>query len=194
MSPACSREPIGVPRLRLVILDRDGVINRDSDAFIKSPREWVPLPGSIDAIARLHRADWRVVVATNQSGLARKLFDRATLDHIHARMHQQVRSAGGRISGIYLCPHGPDDDCTCRKPRSGLFRRIARDMATSLDGVWAIGDARRDLQAAATAGAQPVLVRTGKGKRTLCEIEALRGVLVFEDLRAVATGLLESHR
>lgn len=180
--------------MKLVILDRDGVINRDSDAFVKSTREWVALPGSVEAISRLHRAGWRVVVATNQSGLARKLFDREILDQIHAKMHQQIRAGGGCISAIYLCPHGPDDDCSCRKPRSGLFRRIAQDMGTSLDGVWAIGDAKRDLQAAATAGAQPVLVRTGKGKRTLCEIAALRGVLVFDDLGAVATGLLESHR
>jgi len=178
----------------LVILDRDGVVNEDSDAYIKSPAEWVPVPGSPEAIARLTRAGWRVVVATNQSGIARGLFDLETLHRIHARMHRVVAEAGGRIEAVFFCPHGPADRCRCRKPAPGLFEEIAARLGTTLEGVPAIGDSARDLEAARAAGARPVLVRTGKGRRTeAAGGPALEGVPVFDDLAAAVDALLEGR-
>lgn len=174
----------------LVILDRDGVINQDSPDYIKSPGEWIPLPGSLEAIARLTRAGWRVAVATNQSGLARGLFDPAILEAIHARMCQAVEAAGGRIHLIQYCPHGPEDGCDCRKPRPGLFHRIARDLDVSLAGVPAVGDSARDLEAARAAGCRPILVRTGNGEGTLARGACPPNTPVFADLAAVAEHLL----
>ncbi|NDP49100.1 MAG: D-glycero-beta-D-manno-heptose 1,7-bisphosphate 7-phosphatase [Sulfuriferula multivorans] len=153
--------------MKLIILDRDGVINIGSDQFIKSPEEWKPIPGSLEAIARLTREGWRVVVATNQSGLARGLFEMATLNAIHAKMHKAVSQAGGRIEAVFYCPHSADMDCDCRKPRTGLFNEIATRYGRDLIGVPSIGDSLRDLQAAASVGARPFLVRTGKGEKTL---------------------------
>jgi len=176
--------------VRLIILDRDGVINEDSDDFIKSPREWQPIPGSLDAIARLTQADYRVVVATNQSGVARGLFDLETLMQIHAKMERLVSDAGGRIEAVFFCPHGPDEGCDCRKPKPGMFIDIGRRLMVDLDGVPAVGDSLRDLQAANAAGATPMLVRTGKGLRTLARPETIVGVKVFDDLAAVADQLL----
>ncbi len=176
--------------MRLIILDRDGVINEDSDDFIKSPREWQPIPGSLDAIARLTQADYRVVVATNQSGVARGLFDLETLMQIHAKMERLVSDAGGRIEAVFFCPHGPDEGCDCRKPKPGMFIDIGRRLMVDLDGVPAVGDSLRDLQAANAAGATPMLVRTGKGLRTLARPETIVGVKVFDDLAAVADQLL----
>jgi D-glycero-D-manno-heptose 1,7-bisphosphate phosphatase len=150
---------------RFVILDRDGVINEDSDAYIKSPDEWIPIPGSLDAIALLTRSGYRVVVLTNQSGLARGLFDEAMLERIHAKMRQAVEAAGGKIEAIYFCPHGPEDGCDCRKPKPGLFRQFAQDYGLNLTGIPAIGDSLRDLQAARAVGAEPIFVTTGKGAR-----------------------------
>ena len=134
--------------MKLIVLDRDGVINEDSDAYIKSPEEWQPIPGSLEALARLRRAGWTVVVASNQSGLGRGLFDAATLEAIHAKMALAVEAAGGHIDGLYFCPHSPDDHCLCRKPKPGLLRAIAADYHMSLDGVPAIGDSLRDLRPA----------------------------------------------
>ncbi len=176
--------------MRLIILDRDGVINEDSDDFIKSPREWQPIPGSLEAIARLSRAGYRVVVATNQSGVARGLFDLETLMQIHAKMDHLVSEAGGRIEAVFFCPHGPDDGCDCRKPKPGMFLDISRRLMVDLDGVPAVGDSLRDLQAASAAGATPLLVRSGKGMRTLAQPETVAGVEVFDDLAAVADQLL----
>ncbi len=179
---------------RLVILDRDGVINEDSDAYIKSPAEWVPVPGSLEAIARLTAAGWRVVVATNQSGIARGLFDLETLGRIHARMHRAVAEAGGRIEAIFFCPHGPDEGCRCRKPAPGLLEEIAARYRTTLEGVPVIGDSARDLEAARAAGARPVLVRTGKGRRTeAAGGPALEGVPVHDDLAAAVEALLREE-
>ncbi|MFP4245242.1 MAG: D-glycero-beta-D-manno-heptose 1,7-bisphosphate 7-phosphatase [Ectothiorhodospira sp.] len=175
---------------RLVILDRDGVINRDSPDYIKSPQEWIPLPGSLEAIARLTRAGWRVAVATNQSGLARGLFDAATLEAIHDRMRRAVEAAGGRIDCIHHCPHGPDDGCDCRKPRPGLLHRIADDLGVSLAGVPAVGDSARDLEAARAAGCRPLLVRTGNGERTLARGALPPETQVFPGLAAVVEHLL----
>lgn len=166
---------------RYVILDRDGTINVDSDDFIKSPEEWLPLPGSLEAIALLNRNGYQVVVISNQSGIARGLFDLAALEAIHAKMRQMTTDAGGEIEAIYFCPHGPHDVCDCRKPKDGLFRRFAADTQADLSRVYAIGDSLRDLQAAETAGAKPALVKTGKGEKTLLKHPDLN-LPIFENL------------
>lgn len=151
---------------KLVILDRDGVINEDSDAYIKTPGEWRPLPGSAEAIARLNRAGYRVVVATNQSGLARGYFDQAGLDAIHRTMAAHLATVGAHLSGVYFCPHGPDDGCQCRKPLPGLIDQIVAEYG-DVAGVPMVGDSLRDLEAGVARGCRPVLVLTGKGRRTL---------------------------
>lgn len=178
--------------MSLIILDRDGVINHDSDEFIKSPAEWEPIEGSLEAIARLNYAGYRVVVITNQSGIERGLFDVETLNRIHSKMRRMLGQVGGRIEAIMFCPHGPEDDCQCRKPRNGSFTELAQRLRVNLDNVPAVGDALRDIQAAMETNARPILVRTGKGERTLADgIPA--GVEVYDDLAAVATALLESR-
>ncbi|NOZ11955.1 MAG: D-glycero-beta-D-manno-heptose 1,7-bisphosphate 7-phosphatase [Gammaproteobacteria bacterium] len=178
--------------MRLVILDRDGVINEDSDDFIKSPEEWLPIPGSLEAITRLCREDYRVVLATNQSGIARGLFDMDTLNQIHLRMLDQIRQKGGEIDAIFFCPHGPDDHCDCRKPKAGMFRDIADRLHINMTGVPAVGDSLRDIQAARAVNALPVLVRTGKGQKTLDNMSKheAKGVVVFEDLYGFSEALL----
>lgn len=168
--------------MKLVILDRDGVINFDSDRFIKSPDEWRPIPGSLEAIARLTQAGYRVVVASNQSGVGRGLLDMATLNAIHDKMHKMLSQAGGRIDAVFYCPHAAEAGCGCRKPEPGLFHEIARRFNADLSGVPCIGDSLRDLQACATVSAQPFLVLTGKGQRTF-EAGGLPGdTQVFADL------------
>jgi len=148
--------------MKLVILDRDGTINADSDEYIKSPEEWVPLPGALDAIARLNHAGFHVVVAANQSGLGRGLFDVASLNAIHARMHKQLAAVGGRLDAVFYCPHSPDEACSCRKPQPGLLEQIGERYGVDLAGVPAAGDSARDAQAAAAAGCEPHLVLTGQ--------------------------------
>ena len=177
--------------MKLIILDRDGVINFDSDHFIKSPAEWKPIPGSPEAIARLTQAGYRVVVASNQSGIERGLFDMDTLNAIHEKMHQSVKTAGGRIEAIFYCPHAADANCICRKPKPGMFERIAECFNADLAETHAVGDSLRDLQAAATAGARPVLVLTGKGRGTQEKGGMPEGTLVFEDLAAVVEHILK---
>ena len=177
--------------MQLIILDRDGVINEDSDEFIKSPQEWTPIRGSLEAIARLHRAGWRVVVATNQSGIARQLFDLDTLARIHETMHRRVIETGGLIDAVFFCPHGPDDRCACRKPLPGMFHDIAGRLRIDLQGVPAIGDSLRDIQAADAAGATPILVKTGKGFGTVSSPELDPGVAVFDDLYSAVNHLLD---
>ncbi len=176
--------------MKLVILDRDGVINFDSDQFIKNPQEWQPIPGSLEAIARLCQAGYRVVVASNQSGVGRGLFDMATLNAIHAKMHKLVVQAGGRIDAVFFCPHAADSRCACRKPKPGLFNEIATRLRRDLRGVPAIGDSLRDLQAALAVGAQPMLVKTGKGLRTLEAGQMPEGTPVYEDLADAVQALL----
>jgi len=171
--------------VKLVILDRDGVINEDSDAYIKSPSEWHAVPGSLEAVARLSRAGWRVVVATNQSGLARGLFTMDTLNAIHSKMRRQLAEAGGNIDAVFVCSHGPDDGCRCRKPAAGLFEDIARRYEVSLNNVPAVGDSLRDLQAAVSQGCTPWLVRTGKGLRTLENGGLPPGTEVRDNLAAI---------
>jgi D-glycero-D-manno-heptose 1,7-bisphosphate phosphatase len=175
--------------MKLLILDRDGVINHDSDAYIKTLDEWIPLPGAVEAIARLSRAGWTVAVATNQSGLARGYYDQAALDAMHARLRQLVAEQGGELGLIVHCPHGPDDGCDCRKPKPGMLRQIAAHYGVSLAGVWFVGDSSRDLKAALAVGCQPVLVKTGKGLLTLAQ-PLPAGTLVFDDLAAVASQLI----
>jgi len=174
----------------LIILDRDGVINHDSDDFIKSPAEWEPIEGSLEAIARLNHAGYRVVVITNQSGIARGLLDVDTLTRIHSKMRRMLAQVGGKIESIIYCPHGPDDECDCRKPKDGAYTELAKRLRLELTGVPAVGDSLRDLHAAESVGATPILVRTGKGERTLSK-GIPEGVAVYDDLAAVVTSLLE---
>jgi len=174
--------------MKLIILDRDGVINYDSDQFIKTPEEWKPIPGSLEAIARLCQADYRVVVATNQSGIGRGLFDMHTLNAIHDKMHKAVALAGGRIDAIFYCPHTVEMDCHCRKPKPGMLEDIAGRYNVNLQGVPAVGDSLRDLESAAKIGAQPILVLTGKGTKTQATGGLPEGTLIYPDLAAaVAT-------
>ena len=172
--------------MKLVVLDRDGVINHDSDQYIKSPDEWRPIPGSLAAIARLNQAGYRVVVATNQSGVGRGLFETDTLIAIHDKMLKALTQVGGRIDAIFFCPHTNADNCDCRKPKPGLFKEIAGRYNVDLTGVPAIGDSLRDLQVAAAVGAQPMLVLTGKGRKTVDDPALPPDTLVFPDLAAAA--------
>ncbi|WP_210397949.1 D-glycero-beta-D-manno-heptose 1,7-bisphosphate 7-phosphatase [Motiliproteus sediminis] len=167
---------------QLVILDRDGVINQDSDHYVKSVDEWIPIPGSTEAIARLSQAGYKVAIATNQSGLARGYFDQQQLDAMHAKMTALVEAAGGRIDGIFFCPHGPDDRCDCRKPLPGMIHQIEQAFDLSAERAYIVGDSLRDLQAGQACGCIPILVRTGKGERTLAKGEGLDGVIICNDL------------
>lgn len=176
--------------MKLVILDRDGVINFDSAQFIKSPEEWKPIPGSLEAIARLNQAGYRVVLATNQSGVGRGLFDMATLNAIHEKMYKLLSQYGGRIDALFYCPHAADSKCACRKPNSGMFEEIANRFNVDLKGVPAIGDSLRDLQAGAAMGCVPILVRTGKGEKTLEAGNLPENTLVFADLSEAVKHLL----
>jgi D-glycero-D-manno-heptose 1,7-bisphosphate phosphatase len=178
---------------RLVMVDRDGVINEDSDGYIKSVAEWRPIAGSLEAIGALTRGGYQVAVVTNQSGVGRGLFDEATLAAIHRHMLAAVRAAGGELAGIYYCPHTPDADCDCRKPRPGLFRNLERELGLSVRGAPYIGDKVSDVEAAEAAGARPILVRTGRG--VAAEVAAAaRGVAVFDNLSAAARHLLAESR
>ena len=177
--------------MNLVILDRDGVINFDSDQFIKSPEEWRPIPGSLEAIARLNQADYRVVVATNQSGIGRGLLDMAMLNAIHGKMHKACALVGARIDAVFFCPHTSEHQCNCRKPRSGMLEEIAARYGVSLTGVPVVGDSLRDLQPAAALGAQPYLVLTGKGAKTQAEGNLPAGTIVRPDLAAVVAELVK---
>jgi len=190
----------------LLLCDRDGVINQDSEHYIKSPGEFMPIAGSIEALAQLSQAGWRIAVVTNQSGLARGLFTLSTLHAIHQKLHQLVQSAGGRIDAIFLCPHGPDAGCACRKPGPALFQQaLARFHVVASDAL-AVGDSLRDLQGAAAAGVAAVLVRTGNGLLTearaqdpsgdLSTQQALRlppDTRIYENLTALADSLLRKH-
>jgi len=175
---------------KLVILDRDGVINEDSDAYIKSLKEWIPIDGSIDAIAKLSKAGYQVVVATNQSGIARGYFDLETLQQMHDQLCQLVENAGGKVAGIFYCPHGPDDHCDCRKPKAGLIKQIEAALALPALGAVIVGDSLRDLDAGRTVGCIPYLVKTGKGQLTLDNGKGLEDVVVFENLATVAEHII----
>lgn len=176
--------------MQLIILDRDGVINFDSSQFIKSPEEWKPIPGSLEAIARLNQAGYRVVVSTNQSGVGRGLFDMPTLNAIHDKMHKACALAGGRIDAVFFCPHTSESHCSCRKPKTGMLEEIATRYNISLAGIPAVGDSLRDLQSAAAMGARPYLVLTGKGAKTQAAGGLPEGTQVFADLAAVVAELV----
>jgi D-glycero-D-manno-heptose 1,7-bisphosphate phosphatase len=175
--------------MKLIILDRDGVINADSDQFIKSPDEWKSLPGALEAIARLNQWGWRVVVASNQSGVGRGLFGMDTLNAINDKMVRSLAQVGGRLDAIFFCPHAADSTCECRKPKSGLFQQIAERFNVDLTGVPCVGDSLRDLQAGVSMGCEPYLVLTGKGMKTREDPELPPGTKIFPDLDAVAAAL-----
>jgi D-glycero-D-manno-heptose 1,7-bisphosphate phosphatase len=180
--------------MKLIILDRDGTINRDSDDFVKTPEEWLPLPGALEAIARLNQGGWRVVIASNQSGLGRGLFDVAALNAIHAKMHKLLAAVGGRVDAVFYCPHSPEESCNCRKPLPGLFEQIGTRFGVQLQGVPTAGDSLRDLQAGAAAGCEPHLVLTGKSAhlRNGGQPEGLpAGTFVHADLAGFADFILE---
>ena len=180
--------------MKLVILDRDGTINSDSDDFVKSPEEWLPLPGALEAIARLNHGGWHVVIASNQSGLGRGLFDVATLNAIHAKMHKMLAAIGGRIDAVFYCPHSPEESCVCRKPLPGLFEQIGLRFGVSLKAVPACGDSVRDAIAGAAAGCEPHLVLSGKSSAYAAggQPEGLPpGTRMHADLAAFADFLLE---
>ena len=176
---------------KLVILDRDGVINVDSDAFIKSPDEWVAIPGSLEAIARLNHDGYHVVVATNQSGIGRGLFEVAALNAIHDKMHKALGQVGGRIDAVFFCPHAQEAGCNCRKPKPGLLEEIAHRFNTELAGVPCIGDSLRDLQAAAAVDAQPILVLTGKGEQTQAAGGLPPNARIFADLDEAVKAIVQ---
>jgi D-glycero-D-manno-heptose 1,7-bisphosphate phosphatase len=185
--------------VKLVILDRDGTINADRDDYVKAVDEWQPLPGALEGIARLNHAGWHVVVATNQSGLGRGLFDMATLNAMHAKMNQELAHVGGRIDAVFFCPHTPEDGCACRKPLPGLFEQIGERYGVELANVPALGDSLRDLQAAAAVGCETHLVRTGKcAEMEPLQIEALLeqvpGTRVHADLASFAEFIVQRER
>ncbi|NOZ53958.1 MAG: D-glycero-beta-D-manno-heptose 1,7-bisphosphate 7-phosphatase [Gammaproteobacteria bacterium] len=178
---------------KLIVLDRDGVINEDSAAYVKSPEEFIPIPGSLAAIAKLNVAGYTVVVATNQSGIARGYFSEQTLIAMHHKLEMLVVQQGGKINGIYYCPHGPDDQCECRKPKSGLLMKIISDYSVCAQDVYVIGDSMRDLQMATSLNAKPILVKTGNGNKTLQALGAtqqLKNVPVYDDLAHAANALI----
>jgi D-glycero-D-manno-heptose 1,7-bisphosphate phosphatase len=175
--------------MKLIILDRDGVINFDSDHYIKSPEEWKPIPGSLSAIARLNQSGYRVVVSTNQSGIGRGLFGMDVLNAIHDKMLRSAAQVGARIDAVFFCPHTDADRCECRKPKPGMLHEIALRFNTELAGVPAVGDSLRDLQAAAAVGARPILVMTGKGVKTAVDPALPPQTLTFPDLAAAAEHL-----
>ena len=168
--------------MKLIILDRDGVINQDSDQFIKSPEEWKPIPGSLEAIAKLNHSGYRVVIASNQSGIGRGLFDMATLNAINDKMYRTLAQLGGRIDALFFCPHPAEANCTCRKPKSGMFEDIGRRFNMELGGAPSVGDSLRDLQASLKVGAQPILVLTGKGAKTKQAGGLPPSTLIYADL------------
>ncbi|MCK0506770.1 D-glycero-beta-D-manno-heptose 1,7-bisphosphate 7-phosphatase [Aromatoleum anaerobium] len=175
--------------MKLIILDRDGVINYDSDQFIKSPDEWKPIPGSLEAIARLNQWGWRVVIASNQSGIGRGLFGMDTLNAINEKMVKSLAQVGGRLDAIFFCPHAANSTCNCRKPKPGLFLQIAERFNVTLAGVPSVGDSLRDLQAGVEVGCKPYLVLTGKGLKTRDDPALPEGTLIYPDLATVVADL-----
>lgn len=170
--------------MRLLILDRDGVINHEAQAFVKAPLEWRPIAGSLEAVARANQLGYHVVVVSNQSGLARGLFDIGQLNKIHAHMLQEIARYGGKVEAIFFCPHGPDDGCECRKPRPGLLLDLGRRLGVDLKSAVLVGDRESDMAAAAAVGAERILVKTGHGQATLESMKELSGITVCSDLSA----------
>lgn len=177
--------------MKLVILDRDGVINQDSAQFIKNPDEWIPIPGSLEAIALLNQAGFRIALATNQSGISRGLFDMATLNAIHEKMQRAIAQCGGRIDALFYCPHTAEEHCACRKPKPGMLEEIGRRFAVDLTNTPSVGDSLRDLQASAAVGAQPILVLTGKGRETEAAGGLPPGAWICADLMEAAQRIID---
>ncbi|MCB1827654.1 MAG: D-glycero-beta-D-manno-heptose 1,7-bisphosphate 7-phosphatase [Coxiellaceae bacterium] len=176
----------------LIIMDRDGVINQDSPDYIKSSKEWQPIPHSLNAITRLNHAGHQVVVATNQSGVGRGYYSLETLKSIHQKMHDELSAVGGHLDGVYFCPHAPDEGCECRKPKPGMLLQIAKDFNADLKRAYFIGDSIRDMQAAQSVGALPILVRTGNGEKTEREHQSdLRHIPIYADLSEVVGAIIE---
>lgn len=173
---------------RWLILDRDGVINHDSADYIRSPDQWRPIVGALEALARLHRAGFGLAIATNQSGVGRAYFDVATLDAIHAKMRAAIEAAGARLAAIAYCPHRPEEGCDCRKPAPGLLLRLMAECGFAPGDALMIGDAARDLQAARAADVAALAV----GERST-ELARSFGVPGFVDLAGAADWLLEGH-
>lgn len=176
--------------MKLIIIDRDGVINYDSDEYIKSEAEWNPIPGSLEAIGKLTHEGYHIVVVSNQSGLARGKFTLDNLNHIHQKMHSHISQFGGKIEAIFFCPHGPDDNCKCRKPKPGLFEEISKRLHISLNGVTVVGDKLSDIEAALAVNANPVLVKTGYGQKYIDSGEVPANIPVYDDLAAAVNALL----
>lgn len=178
-----------------IILDRDGVINFDSLEYIKSPDEWIPIPRSLEAVAALNRAGFKVLIATNQSGVARGYYDIDTLDAIHEKMMRELAAVGGYVEEIFFCPHHPEDGCGCRKPKPGMLHAIQEKYAVPLNETFYIGDSMADVGAAKAAGCKLLLVMTGNGRKTLEHNPELHAVPQFADLaEAVEHVLVESRR
>lgn len=184
--------------MKLVILDRDGVLNQDSDAYIKSVDEWIAIPGSAEAVGKLCKAGYTVAVATNQSGLARGYFTQTDLNAMHNKMTTLATKQGGQFAHIAYCPHGPDDHCDCRKPLPGLIHQIETALDVSAEGAWMVGDSIRDLEAGVQAGCKPVLVRTGKGEKSErkltsegSEYKEIEDAKVFDNLSAFVNWLVD---
>lgn len=176
--------------MKLLILDRDGVINEDSPDYIKTPEEWLPIAGSLEAIGELSRSGWTIVVATNQSAIGRKMIAVDALNRIHAKMHRAIAGQGGHVDAVFFCPHGPDAGCVCRKPNPGMILDISSRFHVPCSQLTMVGDSQRDLQAIAAAGGKPVLVRTGNGIKTEQKGLMPEGTQVFDDLAAFAAHLL----
>lgn len=179
--------------MKLVILDRDGVINQDSEHFIKSPSEWIPIPGSLEAIALLNQNGFRIALATNQSGISRGLFDMATLNAIHDKMYRALAQVGGRIDALFYCPHANEHNCNCRKPKSGMFEEIAQRFNVELTEVPCVGDSLRDLVAGSNVGGKPILVRTGRGEQTLADGNLPEGTVICADLAEAAQHIIANY-
>jgi D-glycero-D-manno-heptose 1,7-bisphosphate phosphatase len=179
--------------MKLIILDRDGVINHDHDDYIRSPEEWRPIAGSLEAIAKLKHAGFTIAVATNQSGIGRGYYSQQTLAAIHAKMQQQLQQDQAQIDAIFYCPHIPEDNCDCRKPKPGLLQQIAAFFGVDITGTPVVGDTLRDLQAAQAMNCQPILVKTGNGEKTLAQLPPDSAIPCFADLAAVAEHLCKTH-
>jgi len=180
--------------MKYIVLDRDGVINEDSDAYIKSPKEFIPIPGSLEAMARLNKAGYKIIISTNQSGIARGYFSEATLAEMHEKLNTLLAKQGGELEEIVYCPHGPDDECDCRKPKPGMLNRIISKYAIVPADLFVIGDSLRDLQSALTVGAKPVLVETGKGLQTKLKLNKLpefADIPIYKDLSIAVNAILK---
>ena len=185
--------------MKLVILDRDGTINEDRNDFVKSVDEWVPIPGALEAIARLNHAGWHVVIATNQSGIGRGIFDMSALNAMHLKMNQLLAKLSGRVDAVFFCPHVADDNCQCRKPLPGMFKQISERFGVDLNKVLVAGDSLRDLQAGAALGCEPHLVRTGKAAamsdvQLAQTVATVQGTFVHTDLKAFAEFVIQRER